>query len=305
MTSTPRPDRSWEVPAPLSTHDVRVDDETLITLRRHGNPSGPRLVMSHGNGLSIDLYYPFWSQFEDDFDLIAYDLRNHGWNPATSMRNHNVPTLVHDHDVIMEAIDIRFGDKPKVGVFHSVSALTTLLSLNLGADFAALVLFDPPLAKPGRGHQEYEEAAKRLAGMTRSRTPRFDTRQIFAELLSYMPHFKGMEAGVLDLFAQTTLRDNADGDGYVLRCPREYEAQMVMYASPYAVLVDFDSLLSPTKVIGADPTLPYSYLPTLDLRDVFTVNYDFLPDATHLLQLEQPEECAALVREFLEEVGHV
>ena len=51
--------------------------------------------------------------------------------------------------------------------------------------------------------------------------------------------------------------------------------------------------------------LPYSYLPTLDLSDVFTVNYDFLPDATHLLQLEQPEECAALVREFLQEVGHV
>ena len=305
MTHTPRPNRSWEVPAPLSTHDVGVDDETVITLRRHGNPEGPRLVLSHGNGLSIDLYYPFWSLFEDEYDLITYDLRNHGWNPATSMRNHNVPTLVHDHDVIMEAIDIRFGNKPKVGVFHSVSALTTLLSLNLGADFAALVLFDPPLAKPGRGHQEYEEAAKRLAGMTRSRTPRFETRQTFAELLSYMPHFRGMDSGVLELFAQTTLRDNADGDGYVLRCPREYEAQMVMYASPYAVLVDFDSLLSPTKVIGADPTLPYSYLPTLDLRDVFTVNYDFLPEATHLLQLERPEECAALVREFLEEVGHV
>ena len=68
----------WELPEPLSTHDVRVDDDTVITLRRHGNPQGPRLVMSHGNGLAIDLYYPFWSLLADDFDLIIYDLRNHG-----------------------------------------------------------------------------------------------------------------------------------------------------------------------------------------------------------------------------------
>lgn len=305
MTSTPRPDRSWEVPEPLSTHDVRVDDETVITLRRHGNPSGPRLVLSHGNGLSIDLYYPFWSLLEDDFDLIAYDLRNHGWNPATSMRNHNVPTLVHDHDVIMEAIDIRFGDKPKVGVFHSVSALTTLLSLNLGADFAALVLFDPPLAKPGRGLQEFEEAVMWLVAATRVRTRQFKKRQDFAELLSFLPPFQKLAPGVRELYADTTLQLGSSGDAYELRCPREYEAQMIQYASPYAVLVDFGLQLSPTKVIGADPTLPYSYLPTLDLSDVFTVNYDFLPDATHLLQLEQPEECAALMREFLEEVGHV
>ena len=112
------------MPAPLPTHDVWVDDETTITLRRHGNPSGPRLVMTHGNGLSIDLYYPFCSLLVDDYDIVAYDLRNHGWNSASSMQNHNLPTLVHDHDVTMEATDAHYGEKPKVGVFHSISAPT-------------------------------------------------------------------------------------------------------------------------------------------------------------------------------------
>ena len=32
-----------------------MDDGTVIILRRHGNPSGPRLVLSHGCGLSADL----------------------------------------------------------------------------------------------------------------------------------------------------------------------------------------------------------------------------------------------------------
>ena len=29
-------------------------------------------------------------------------------------------------------------------------------------------------------------------------------------------------------------------------------------------------------------------------------DYDFVPDATHLLPLERPEACAASIREFLE-----
>ncbi|MYI82168.1 MAG: alpha/beta hydrolase [Chloroflexi bacterium] len=39
----------------------------------------------------------------------------------------------------------------------------------------------------------------------------------------------------------------------------------------------------------------------MDLSETVGVNYDFLPDATHLLQLEQPENCVALMLEFLEE----
>ncbi|MCY4416386.1 MAG: alpha/beta fold hydrolase [Chloroflexi bacterium] len=132
------------IPEPLSTCDVAVDDETVITLRRHGNPSGPRLVLCHGNGLAIDLYYPFWSLLLADFDLILYDLRNHGWNSVSSLGNHTLPALVEDHDKVLAAIDAHYGIKPKVGVFHSVSALVTLLSPNKGDDFLARVLFDPP-----------------------------------------------------------------------------------------------------------------------------------------------------------------
>ena len=292
----------WELPEPLSTHEVRVDDDTVITLRQHGNPSGPRLVLNHGNGLAIDLYYPFWSLLTDDFDLILYDLRNHGWNPVSNLRNHNVPTLVEDHDTVLEAIDRHYGTKPQIGVFHSISALTTLLSSKKGSNFAARVLFDPPLCKPGRNYKDFEDIAIRLAKSTRRRTNRFQTPQQMAELLTHAPHFQRMVPGVFDLFASTTLRERANGEGYELRCPPEYEAQIIDYATPFAVLVDFQSLLCPTKVIGADPTLPFSYLPSLDLSDVFTVDYDFLPDATHFLLLEQPQECVKTMLEFIEPI---
>lgn len=292
----------WDIPDPLSTFDVPVDDETTITLRRHGNPEGSRLVLSHGNGLAIDLYYPFWSLLTDDFDLIVYDLRNHGWNSVSSLPNHTLPTMTQDHDKIIEAIDRHFGDKPKVGVFHSVSSIATLLSGGRGSKYAARVVFDPPLRQPGRDLQMREEVTSRLAAMTRLRTHRFDAWEDLAGLLSHVPNFQNVAPGVFDLFARTTLRESGSGEGYELCCPPEYEARMIEYAGAYVALVYFDALLSPTKVIGADPTLPYSYLPTLDFRDMDTVDYDFLPDTSHFLQLEQPENCVRTMLEFLETI---
>lgn len=292
----------WVVPAPLSTHNVQVDDETEITLRRHGNPDGPRLVLSHGNGLAIDLYYPFWSLLIDDFDIIVHDLRNHGWNAITSMREHTVAAFANDHDLVLDAIGSHFGEKPLTGVYHSVSSLATLVSPTKGSRHAALILFDPPLCKPGASYEEFDTAATRAADMARRRTLRFKSREDFVELLGFAPIYQHTVPGTIELVAEATLRASENNGGFELRCPPEYEAQIVDYASPYAVLVDFRKFHCPIKVIGADPTLPYSYLPTLDLSDILSVDYDFLPDATHFLPLEKPEECAAVVRDFIGEV---
>ncbi len=278
-------------------------DGTTIVLRRHGNPDGPRLVLTHGNGLAADLYYPFWSLLADDFDVILYDLRNHGWNEIGPIEKHNMPSFVDDHDRTMEAVDHQFGEKPKVGVFHSVSALISLLSPTGGTALAGRFLFDPPLCKPGRSHQQMEEAANHTAKVARVRAERFPTREDFSFLLGFSPLFSRVAPGVLDLMADTTLRKSPKGQDYQLRCPKEYEARIVEYAGIFSVLVDLDALKSPTKVLGADPTLPFSYLPTLDLNDIMTVDYDFVPDATHFLQLEQPEVCAAALREFVNKVS--
>ena len=289
----------WKVPKPHSVAEVRLDDGSVTALRRHGNREGPRLVLSHGNGLAIDLYYPFWSLLADDFDLIVYDLRNHGWNAVGSSEVHSLPSFVRDHDVILEATDRHFGAKAKVGVFHSVAALTTLLSTATESGYSARVLFDPPVCKPGRSQVQFDDAAEFTAAMTRRRTDRFKSEADFAAVLSVASAFSRVVPGVLELMARTTLRPAANGVEYELRCPKEYEAQIVDYARAFSVLVDLEALTCPTKVIGADPTLPYSYLPTFDMSHVMTVDYDFIPETTHFLPLENPEACAAATRDFV------
>ena len=299
-TVTEPPSTVWEIPEPLSSHDVQVDDDTVIILRRHGNPEGPRLVLSHGNGLAVDLYYPFWSLLTKEFDLVVYDLRNHGWNEVGALADHSVDAFARDQDRVFEAIDSLYGEKPTVGIFHSISALAALHLPSKGGNCSALVLFDPPLCNTGSGYRQFELRAKRMAQLLRRRAQRFQAREDLAELHSYQPYFQRSVPGVLELVARTTLGESQTGDGFELRCPSEYEAQIWDHASLYAVSVDFSALRCPTIVVASDPALLGPDVAIFNYGEA-DVGRKSIPGTTHFLQLEKPEECKAALMSFLEE----
>ena len=296
------PDR-YEVPEPLAAFDATMADGTVIRVRRHGSPDGPRILLSHGNGQSADGYYPFWSHLTERFDLFVYDLRSHGLNPVGAQETHNIGAFGDDCGGVLDAIGARFGEKPTIGVYHSVSALGALLHAQASDAFAALVLFDAPVCKPGLTPEEMGVRFERGAAGTRRRPDRFESREELAESLRRNPMYQRVRPGVPDLLAETVLRPAADGSGYELCCPKEYEAQAYDGAVRWCVQVDLDALRCPIKVIGSDPTTPFSFFPGVDLSELIQANYDFLPDTSHFLQLEEPEQCAALAIQFLEERG--
>ncbi|MDE2688752.1 MAG: alpha/beta hydrolase [Chloroflexota bacterium] len=292
----------WEIPEPLSVHPVQVDDDNVIILRRHGNPEGPRLILSHGNGLAIDLYYPFWSLLSRDFDLIVHDLRNHGWNKVGTQKDHSVDTFARDHDRIFDAIASLFGVKPTVGVFHSISALAGLHTPSKGDNYSALVLFDPPLCNPGSMHREMESRARRTADMLRRRTQWFRSREELAALHTNLPYFQRAVPGIFELVARTTLKESESGQGFELRCPSEFEAQIWDHASAYAVSVDFGALRCPVKIVSSDPTSLDPNAPMFDYGDA-DIDHELLPETTHMLPLEKPQECEVALRRFLMGLG--
>ena len=42
--------------------DTPIQAGANIRVRRHGNPAGMRLMVTHGNGFAADAYLPFWQQ---------------------------------------------------------------------------------------------------------------------------------------------------------------------------------------------------------------------------------------------------
>jgi pimeloyl-ACP methyl ester carboxylesterase len=284
-----------------------MPDGTSVVLRRHGNPSGPRIVFSHGNGLAADLYYPLWSLLTDRFDLILHDLRNHGWNPVWERRTHNFPAFVSDNQHIAAVIAARFGKKPLIGVFHSASGISALLSQMADRrSFAGLALLDLPLCPPGQSPGDLAAIGDVAAQRARQRITQFDRRQDLTKALSRSRSFRLIPAETLELFGRTTLRASPSG-GYELCCPPEYEAQIYEYGFGWAIqlhdTLERQGLSCPVKAIGSDPTMPYSFMPAMDLSNLVAMDYDFIPRSTHFLPLEFPEECAAMIVEFLDEHG--
>lgn len=304
------PDRSdcglvaREVPRPSSIVWAKLDDGVSVPVRRYGNPEGLRVLMSHGNGLAIDLYYPYWSLLLEGFDVILFDLRGHGRNPPEGLAKHTIPAFSRDLATIGQTVDRRFGVRPQAGVFHSVSCLAAALSSSLGATYSALVLFDPPLCPAGMGiaHRILETSCTQAAARTRIRVRRFRSEREFVDLMKLQPAMTRLLPGMHELMARTTLRTDGRG-GYLLRCPPECEARILESIPRFSRLVDPDALPLPVKVIGADPHLRHHFFPPCNLGGARHVNFESLPDTTHLAQLEKPEECARLTIDFLEQMG--
>ncbi|MCY3968076.1 MAG: alpha/beta hydrolase [bacterium] len=292
------------VPRPQEVLDVTAADGATIIVRRHGNPNGPRLLLSHGCGLASDLYYPYWSLLTDRFEVCLFDMRSHGWNPAVSTGSFNIPTMVGDSRAVIEAISSSWGEKPCYGVFHSISTIVGLAHQLEKPDFAALVLFDPALQWPLRGNKTIDDVCRRQARRARRRQRHFESYCEMAKMFANAPAYSLIPPDVLMLLAETTLR-YAEGGGYELRCSPEQEAQLYEWYFGFSMqIIDkLDSYDIPLKAIGADPTFQNSFIPSFNLSKLSKFEYDFLPDKTHFLQLEAPEECATLTVEFLEQHG--
>jgi pimeloyl-ACP methyl ester carboxylesterase len=297
------------VPDPLAAADLAMADGAVIRLRRHGKPEGPRIALSHGNGLAIDAYLPFWSLLLAHYDVILFDQRNHGENPLHGERGHDWDRIARDNVEIYEGIARAFGAKPVIGAFHSLSAVAAAMAtLRFGPRWRTLVLFDPPIF-PRLGHPleaMEREHMREMAALARRRPERYPDPAAFAAQLSSRPMFRRWVPGAHDLFARATLRPDPVGNGWVLRCPRELEARIFERNVDPGVWPRLGRCPVPLYLIGADIGIEGQQAPaflTEGLARDQQLPYAMIPDTTHFLQIERPHEAFGAMEKFLAAEG--
>ncbi len=286
------------VPTPHDAFDLTMADGATIRVRRHGNAKGPRLVLCHGNGFAIDAYVPFWSLLTDRFDLVLYDQRNHGQNPRHKPEAHDVSSFVSDMEEIFHAIRSRLGNAPAVGVFHSISGVTSIWhALQYGKRWEALVLFDPALI-PGPGLPEHEVARTFELGLARwakSRPNHFSDPSELAARFAKSYSLRRWVPGTHDLMARSILRQERGTGQWSLCCPPECESQVYLTNSALHLTHRLKELPLRLNLICADPDQPDAQAPCKVGRSLHTLygcNYEAIPDTSHLLLIEKPAECA-------------
>jgi pimeloyl-ACP methyl ester carboxylesterase len=297
------------VPAPNGILDLKMDDGAIMLVRRHGNPTGPRLLLSHGNGLAIDAYLPFWNLLRDRYDLILLDVRNHGANPLHGGAGHDMAHFVTDLEQVLGEVERAFGAKPVAGIFHSLSGLIAIRhALQYPHRWRALVLFDPPIY-PRDGHplRDVQQNDKDgLAARARRRTERYPSPDHFAKQLASNRGFTRWRPEAYEMMARATLRHDAAIGEWILACPRELEARVFEENRDPSLWLRLSELQTPVKLIGADPHLEAAGAPALisqAIAEETPVDYEAISETTHFLQMEKPEECVRAMETFLARHG--
>jgi pimeloyl-ACP methyl ester carboxylesterase len=292
-----------DVPAPNARLNITLSDGSTIRLRRHGNPNGPRLFFSHGNGFAADAYLPFWRPLLGGFDIMLFDFRNHGWNDRSDPAHHNYAQMVQDLDAVFAQTQSAFGDRPAVGVFHSMSARTAMKhATELAWRWRALVLFDPPNVPP-RGHSLYpamEIFEQRLVAWASRRRDLFaDPSELAAEYHRSRTS-SAWVPGAQELMARSVLRQ--ESDGWRLVCAPALEAAIYGEATTLNLWPLASQFGGPTKLIGADPDMqggPATGPANRALGNENGFDYVAVPATGHLLQIEKPDACLNEMLKFL------
>ncbi len=280
----------------------------MLRLRRYGNPrAATRLFISHGNGFATDGYFDFWSRFLCDFDVVAFDMRNHGHNPTADPAHHDYAHMVRDIDAVCRAARAEFGIKPAVGLFHSMSAQSALLQTMTGEPhFEALILFDPPNVPPSDdpAREPMLVYLRMLVEWAAARRDRFDDPGELARDYGRPLSNRGWAREARELMARAVLR--ADGSAWSLACARELEASMYSQGATLGLWPRRRDVPVPVTLIGADPDRGYPAASGLSNRALASdggFDYAAIPGTSHLLQLEEPAACAEAALSALAKFG--
>ena len=180
-----------------------------IRVRRHGNPDGVRLLVTHGNGFAADAYYPYWRHLLGDFDVLVFDFRNHGQNVPADPPNHTYAQLSRDLERVIAAVRAQLPQRPMAGIFHSMSGRTAMKhAIEIGWRWDALVLFDPPNVPP-RSHPAYaamEVFENKLTEWAKNRRRRFASVEELAEEYRQSRATRNWVPGAHELMARAVLR---------------------------------------------------------------------------------------------------
>lgn len=289
--------------SPPDEHVVVTNDGARLVLRRVGNPSGPRILLSHGVGFAIDGFAAMWRHLLDDFDLVLFDLRGHGRNPAVDPQSISGPRIVEDMKVVISDVRSVWGDKPLWGLFHSFSGLTALRLESLSPGwFAGLVLMEPP-AMPARDHPAFAAFDQgRLALATRTLKRQADFRSIddLAAKYADRPPFSRFERGAAEALAAALLVP--DGDRWRLACRPQVEAPFYATNQDDGLWQRLEAVSCPVMMLAGADDLQQQVPPALTARDLAQAGgFDFVAVAgtTHLMVLERPRFIAELTRAFV------
>ena len=300
-----KPDATYKTPA---TDFVTLSDGARIGLQRWGTARPERMVVSHGNGLAVDGFREFGRKLADKYEVIAFDMRNHGHSGPGPLSEEPWPRFVADIPEIFDHIQRLYGDKPTHGAFHSLSSVSTLFSQALTPrDWRTLTLYEPPVPPIMNPVllEEFLELHAKLAARTRNRRRRFKSPDELKASFLRSPTFAGIPDEALGRLAigALFLADPGEAAPWQLVCDPEQEARTYEMRNIEPFCEAVGKVTSPVQVViggVGSHDMPILINSCTALAETFGFPIQQIEQGNHLLQLQWPGETAAIACDFAE-----
>ncbi len=287
----------------VTARAARPADETGIFGTDFGGRGAP-LHFLHANGYPPACYLPLIEELKTDHHVVGMLLRPL-WPNAD-------PAALHDWMPFSE--DLRrylhgLGLGPVIAIGHSIGAVVTLrAALQEPGLFRALVLIDPVLVPPGRIMQLRILRALGLSNRLDVRTQATlkrrrhfdDLEQLFA---GYRRRdvFRFFSDELLRVLIEGMTRPSTDG-GYDLVYSPEWEARIYQTAiwRDRDIWDGLPGLQVPTLIVrGSHTDTFWARTARLVEKRNPAMKTVTIPESSHLVALERPDEVANVAREFL------
>ncbi len=284
-------------------HRIDVGGLSLCAFEWHPERRGrgPSVLMAHATGFHARCWDRTIAALPD-LHVVAVDQRGHGRSDV--VRPVDWAAFGPDLAALVRALDLT----DVLGVGHSMGghAMTEAAAME-PARFRRLVLVDPVIGAP----EFYRERpiSEAFAGGTHPTARRRNQWASAAEMFERFrdrPPFDAWDPAVLRDYCDHGLRPTPSGDGFVLACPPEFEAEVYMASMGNAgVHASVRAVTVPVLVVRAmtphdlRDLMDFRYSPTWPgLAAAFPNGRDLhLPDRTHFLPMEDPGLVATWVRD--------
>lgn len=275
-------------PAPFTHRHVQANG-IRFHLLDYGNAGKPPMLCLHGGGAHAHWFDMVAGEFTRDFHVLALDQRGHGdssWaDPAIYTYAHYVDDLTR----VIEALDLR--DITLVG--HSMGGMVSVLYAAARPQrLKSLIVIDSTL-RITPAMLEKMNATGRHPG------------RAFASLDDYVARFKLRPAetmatpATLDYIARFSARQFEDG-----AWRHKLDRQMMATRTPIDGVPPWRDIHLPALIIKADLSRRVSPEILADVQAACPhVQVREVSRSEHHITLDNPAECAAVMRSFVDRPG--
>ncbi len=271
-----------------------IDAHRLTYLYYSG--TGPPLLLMHANGFQPWLWHPVARRLAPHYTIIAPYFCDH----RIVEPEEGLQWKLLAQDLFRFCRELKL-ERPLVAGHSMGATVATMAEALFGLNAAAMVLIEPIFLPPALYHPPHAPETAPLVEKALKRRNRWEDPADARAYLKSKPLFADWDEEALNLYIDHGMVTDGEG-GLRLACAPAREAALFAGDRHYDPWPELPRVTCPVLILGGGKSDLRNFI---DLREAASRfpsgRYQLVPDAGHLIPMEQPGATARIIHDYFAE----